>query len=395
MHSCATSTTAATLLLLLTFSRTTHGFVAPNLQQPRLVHNNNNNNNKFGLTVQPINRVVAALPPLFATPDTSVEAEAERLRSMAAKLRAEAAALEAEQAQEIAEATERAFRKFDTNQDGEISLSELKEGLEKVLKTELDDERVNKLMAEFDASGDGALQLDEFVGIDRFRNRLDALVREEKEVAAKAKRQAIEEAEQAQLAAAKMELINDQPPTNTDKLISVLPYLFPLLDGLQFGRFLLQGEESNPIVTILALIFVLYRSVPFSGFLAFFALSTFSGNLGLNRLVRFNMQQAIFLDIALFVPGLIAGIYTLVLSGMGVEAPVEVTQLGTDAVFVALMATLGYSVISSLLGITPDKIPFISEQVGRRMPTIDMLDDEGRLLPRSMREEQDEKKKDD
>ena len=395
MHSCATSTTAATLLLLLTFSRTTHGFVAPNLQQPRLVHNNNNNNNKFGLTVQPINRVVAALPPLFATPDTSVEAEAERLRSMAAKLRAEAAALEAEQAQEIAEATERAFRKFDTNQDGEISLSELKEGLEKVLKTELDDERVNKLMAEFDASGDGALQLDEFVGIDRFRNRLDALVREEKEVAANAKRQAIEEAEQAQLAAAKMELINDQPPTNTDKLISVLPYLFPLLDGLQFGRFLLQGEESNPIVTILALIFVLYRSVPFSGFLAFFALSTFSGNLGLNRLVRFNMQQAIFLDIALFVPGLIAGIYTLVLSGMGVEAPVEVTQLGTDAVFVALMATLGYSVISSLLGITPDKIPFISEQVGRRMPTIDMLDDEGRLLPRSMREEQDEKKKDD
>ena len=338
---------------------------------------------------------MAALPPLFATPDTSVEAEAERLRSMAAKLRAEAAALEAEQAQEIAEATERAFRKFDTNQDGEISLSELKEGLEKVLKTELDDERVNKLMAEFDASGDGALQLDEFVGIDRFRNRLDALVREEKEVAANAKRQAIEEAEQAQLAAAKMELINDQPPTNTDKLISVLPYLFPLLDGLQFGRFLLQGEESNPIVTILALIFVLYRSVPFSGFLAFFALSTFSGNLGLNRLVRFNMQQAIFLDIALFVPGLIAGIYTLVLSGMGVEAPVEVTQLGTDAVFVALMATLGYSVISSLLGITPDKIPFISEQVGRRMPTIDMLDDEGRLLPRSMREEQDEKKKDD
>ena len=193
-----------------------------------------------------------------------VSSEVEKLRSMAAKLRAEAASLEADKAAEQAEATERAFRKFDTNQDGEVTLQELKEGLEKLLKTELQQERVEKLMKAFDSSGDGALQLDEFVGVDRFRSQLDAIVREEKAAAKAAQAEAKREAELAQLAEARMELLNDKPPTNTEKVLSVLPYIFPLMDGLQFGRFLLQGEDQNPIVTVLALLYVLYRSIPFS-----------------------------------------------------------------------------------------------------------------------------------
>ena len=53
------------------------------------------------------------------------------LKQMAAKLRAEAAALEAEKAKQLADAAEKAFRKFDINSDGEVGLSELKIGLEK------------------------------------------------------------------------------------------------------------------------------------------------------------------------------------------------------------------------------------------------------------------------
>ena len=56
---------------------------------------------------------------------------------MAAKLRAEAASLEADKAKQLAEAAEKAFSRFDVNSDGEVSLSELKLGLEKELKVRL------------------------------------------------------------------------------------------------------------------------------------------------------------------------------------------------------------------------------------------------------------------
>jgi len=136
----------------------------------------------FGRSFQPVHYVNTHL---FAG-DDSVSSEVERLKSMAAKLRAEASLLEAQQKEERANETERAFRKFDTNKDGQVSFEELKQGLEKYLKTELKEDRVKKLMEEFDASGDGSLQLDEFVNVEQFRNRLEAIVRDEKAVALEA-----------------------------------------------------------------------------------------------------------------------------------------------------------------------------------------------------------------
>lgn len=69
-----------------------------------------------------------------AADDDAQDNEIERLKRQAAKLRAEAASLEADKAKQLAEAAERAFNKFDINSDGEVSLSELKLGLEKELK---------------------------------------------------------------------------------------------------------------------------------------------------------------------------------------------------------------------------------------------------------------------
>jgi hypothetical protein len=316
---------------------------------------------------------------LFATGDVDTDSEVDRLRSMAAKLRAEAATMEADKKQEQADATARAFSKFDTNDDGQVTLEELKAGLEKALKTELKEERVKQLMEEFDASGDGALQVDEFVSVDQFRNRLESMVRDEQSAAKESQRQAKLESEASQLAEAKMNLLNDGAPSNSDKILSVIPYLLPLLDGLAFGRFLLEGQD-NPAVALLALLFTLYRSIPFSGFISFLALSVLSGNFNINKLVRFNMQQAIYLDIALFVPGLIASLYTIVGGGLGISVPENIPQLGNDAVFVVLLATIGYSVVSSLLGVAPDKIPGISGAVAKRMPSIDMFDAEGRFI---------------
>jgi len=200
------------------------------------------------------------------------------------------------------------------------------------------------------------------------------------------------EEEAAALAQARLDILNDREPTVSDRAFSILPYLFPLLDGLQYGRFLLGGEDgSNPFIAALAIIYTLYRNVPFSGLIAFFALNFLSNNPSINRLVRFNMQQAIFVDIALFFPSLVTGLLGIVLGGMKTELPAAVVQLGTDGIFVTLLLALGYCTVSSVLGVTPDKLPIISNAVEKRMPSVDMfeIDSDGNIL---MKEREEEKK---
>lgn len=333
-------------------------------------------------------------PPRAAPQEKQAVADDEiaRLQAMAQKLRAEAAALEADRAQELAAAAQHVFDKFDTNQNGEITLQELKAGLEKGLKTELSDARVQMVMDAFDANQDGKLQLDEMVSIEQFRNKLEALAQEEKRLAKEAQVRAQQEAQVAQLVEARMELFNDREPTATERLLSVLPYLFPLLDSLQWGRFLLVENADNPLVGILALLFGAYRAIPFSGFAAFLALNVLSSNFRINKLIRFNMQQAIFLDIALFFPGLLAAVFGVVGGAAGLNIPPGVSELGSDLVFGALLVSVAYASISSLLGITPDKIPIVSQAVLDRQPTVDMFDDEGRFIPPQPKDKDDKDK---
>jgi hypothetical protein len=336
-----------------------------------------------------VSTTTTPLTLLFANEDK--ESEIDRLRTMAAKLRAEAAAKEAELKLQVADATQRAFDRFDTDRDGKISFTELKAGLEKQLKMDLPESRVQKLLEKFDTSGDGSLQPAEFKTIEQMRNILEQIARDEKQAAVEMTKQAKVEEEAYKLMEARREILNDREPDGKDKLFAILPYLFPLMDGLTYARFLLVENQDNPISIALALTYALYRSVPFSGFIAFFALNLLSGNPTINRLVRFNMQQAIFLDIALFFPGLVAGLLGIIGGQAGVQLPATVVTLGNDAIFFTLLAVIGYSATSSLLGITPDKVPFVSDAVNDRMPTVDMFDAEGRFIPRKKRDNDENK----
>ena len=299
-----------------------------------------------------------------------------------------AASIEATKAAEKAEQISKAFSQFDSNRDGVISYDELVGGLEKQFgfqgKPEgvMIEAAVKKLFQDLDKDGNDVIDESEFkLSLREMSARIESYIREEKDKERIRKLEAREAEEKARKAEAKLAFLNEKDPTNTDKVLSVLPYLFPLLDGLQYGRFLLQGTD-NIVVQSVAVLYVLYRSIPFSGFVAFFAIQFLSANTKLNRLIRFNLNQAIFVDIALIFPGLIGGIGKAALPGLGVELPAGLGETLTDGVFFALLATLAYCAISSLLGEEPNKLPLISKTVNDRMPTIDMFNDEGFFIGR-------------
>ena len=78
------------------------------------------------------------------------------------------------------------FALLDTNRDGKISLQELKDALLTQLESVVSEEQAMKIMNRFDVSGDGAIQLDEFKGVEAFRVTLDKVLREEKQAEAEA-----------------------------------------------------------------------------------------------------------------------------------------------------------------------------------------------------------------
>jgi hypothetical protein len=109
--------------------------------------------------------------------------------------------------------------------------------------------------------------------------------------------------------------------------------------------------------------------VPFSGLIAFVLFNTIASNLQLNRLVRFNIQQAILLDIALIFPGIIGTVASIGATQGDFELPSALVDSGSTATFLAVSAAIIYSMGSSLIGTVPDKIPIISERVKLRVPT--------------------------
>jgi hypothetical protein len=319
--------------------------------------------------------------------------EVERLRSMAKKLRDEASALAAEQAVKVSESTQKVFDKFDLNTDGAIDPEELKLGLEKVFKIELSDQRVKQLISKFDQNGDGVLQLQEFVSVDQMRNQLDALVREEKALALEQSKLAQQEEEAQRLYEMQMSVLNDGAPTPTEKAISVLPYLFPLLDSLQYAGPYITQHPDNPLAQVAAVLYTLYRSIPGGGFLAFFALSLLGSNPSLNRLIRFNMQQAIYLDFSLFIPAVFSLLIGFAASGLDLNISTQLQEISCDAVVLGMFTSILYASASSLLGQEPDKVPFISKTVEKRMITPEMFDIQGQFLDRRKDEKDEESEK--
>ena len=81
------------------------------------------------------------------------------------------------------------------------------------------------------------------------------------------------------------------------------------------------------------------------------------------RLVRFNIQQAIFIDIALIIPFLLGSVLTVVLQQLGLTFPEDLYNITSSLTFIIIITSILYSVFYSLQGIEPDRIPIISERL--------------------------------
>lgn len=75
--------------------------------------------------------------------------------------------------------------------------------------------------------------------------------------------------------------------------------------------------------------------------------------------MRYNLRQAIIIDIAMFFPSIFAFIVTAII-GDDVVKLAPLAQLGSDVIFVTVTICVLYSVVSSLLGVYPDSLPLLS-----------------------------------
>ena len=274
-----------------------------------------------------------------------------------------------------------AFRLFDTDRDDFISVSELRKGLAEQLKITVTQEQAKKVIEMFDTNADGLLELNEFQGVENLKLKLEKIIRDEKDASIQANLNAIQAKKEAEKEKQKLAFIeaqiNNLPPTNSDKVVSLLPYLLPLADVLPYSKDFIRdfnlGGEDNLIYSFANDMYQLYHAIPLSGLLAFFLLTRLGSNLSLNRLVRFNIYQAFQIDIFLILPDLVSYGTMALANLVQFTIPPIAFDFGSTSVFLGVSLAIIYSLFSSVVGIIPNKLPIISAQAERQIPTTEDL----------------------
>eukprot|EP00315_Gephyrocapsa_oceanica_P014064 CAMPEP_0185349320 /NCGR_PEP_ID=MMETSP1364-20130426/2250_1 /TAXON_ID=38817 /ORGANISM="Gephyrocapsa oceanica, Strain RCC1303" /LENGTH=230 /DNA_ID=CAMNT_0027948811 /DNA_START=11 /DNA_END=703 /DNA_ORIENTATION=- len=155
-------------------------------------------------------------------------------------------------------------------------------------------------------------------------------------------------------AAARM---SGEPPA-VERVFATLPYVLPFLDGFQYGLYVFNNVPGGVgfAEAVLPLV-IAFNSLPFSGIIFFIGLSFFTRpDSGLSRFVRFNIQQALVLDILLIIPSLFSGAAGMV--------PSSVAIIGSNFVFYTMALVVTYALYSNARGELPDQVPVISEAAG-------------------------------
>jgi len=145
--------------------------------------------------------------------------------------------------------------------------------------------------------------------------------------------------------------------TILDRIFACLPYLLPMLYGLEFGLSLIAQFPILGILFIpLAPLIQIYSSIPFAGLIIFFVLLlAVVRNPKVNHFIRFNTMQAILMNIVLFLCSLIMGyvLQPVFRGGLVIETL-------NNTIFLGVLAAVGYAIAQSVMGRYAE-IPTISE----------------------------------
>eukprot|EP00613_Pedinella_sp_CCMP2098_P006866 CAMPEP_0171606348 /NCGR_PEP_ID=MMETSP0990-20121206/7714_1 /TAXON_ID=483369 /ORGANISM="non described non described, Strain CCMP2098" /LENGTH=299 /DNA_ID=CAMNT_0012169177 /DNA_START=302 /DNA_END=1201 /DNA_ORIENTATION=+ len=252
------------------------------------------------------------------------------------------------------------FSIFDKNKDGVVDLKELKEGLFEKFGTTASDEEIKSAIASFDTNNNGVLEADEFV-VGQIKRLIETRQDEISNTAAEGKRKEMESKrleEAGASSAPSVEIVLNSDTGFGTRAASCVPYILPLVDATNYGYHLL---SQAPIAATALFPFVaLFRLIPFGGFLAFLFLSQQSRNPSNPALLRFNLQQAVILDIALFIPQLLISLLSLNQEFLTAAEPIS------DAVFLISVGAIVYCWVTNLAtGRYPNKLPIISDAAER------------------------------
>jgi len=305
----------------------------------------------------------------------SCAADAAALERAAAQLRADVAKIEAELEEQRRLEQAKWFRIFDTDGSGAVDVAELRRGMMQVSGAELSESMALRLMEALDEDRDGLLQPAEF-DVKRLEATLEKLVAEDRALELEAWRAERRQRDRVRAEAEAERLLREYeatlPPANQDvgaltRLGSVLVYLLPLMNALKFGVPLATSQPllKEAFAPLLGLLHSL-SAVPYGQLLAFIVLQTLADNRDLPLLLRFNMRQAVVLDIALGTLQLLQVVAAIAMFG---QAPPDIVQQwdSNTLVFLALLGCIGYSVVFSLRGEIPRGIPGISAYAERYM----------------------------
>jgi len=291
--------------------------------------------------------------------------QVEGLLKQADLLKQEALELEEEQRKKI-------FKCFDLDSSGDIDLQELQLGWKKIKECDLDPDVARRLLAAHDDNRNGVLEYEEFCT----RKLEGTLRRLEKEDAAKAAAEAeaqrkLHEQQEAEQRLREYEttLPGDADTGFFTRFFSVAAYILPLLDLLPFGAVVgLMVPAFLPFFVILQVADNLADAIPFGKLIWFFSLQWLANKEEQPSLLRFNLSQALQIDIQLALVGLVRSFLEWAIADEAVGNNIWVLiSILASAIFLPL---IGYSVAKSLNGVAPRGLPFVSRPAEELMGVV-------------------------